>query len=75
MNKYTAPVISALAIIVLVVGYAVFIFLAIDRIDVGRVVKVVIALLVGGAVAGISAALVSRIKELRGGQEDDLGKY
>ena len=65
MGKYAAPVISALAIIALVVGYAVFIFLAIDEIDVGRIAKIVIGLLVGGAVVGISVALVSRIKEIR----------
>ena len=75
MGKYAAPILSALVIVVLSVGYAVFLFLIMDDIDVGRAVKVIIAILTGGVVVGISAALISRIKELKRGQEDDLGKY
>ena len=75
MNKYVAPVISALVIIALSVAYAIFLFLVLDEIDVVRAIRVMIAVGVGGVVVGISAALVSRIRELRGGQEDDLGKY
>ena len=75
MTKYVAPVVSALVIIALVASYAVFLFLILDDIDVARAVKMIIAIAAAFVVLGVSAALVSRIKELRGGQEDDLGKY
>ena len=75
MSKYVGPVISALVIIALAVAYALFFFFILDNIDVGRIIKIVIAAGAAFAVIGIGAALVSRIKELRGGQEDDISKY
>ncbi len=75
MNRYLAPVLSALVVAALAVGYAVFFFLVIEDIQIERAIKIVIAAGSLFVVIGVSAALLSRIKELRGGQEDDLGKY
>ena len=75
MSKYVAPVVSALVIMALAVLYALFYFFILEDIDVGRVIKIVIASISGFVIIGIGVALISRIKELRGGQEDDIGKY
>lgn len=75
MNKYVAPVLSALVVMMLAAGYAAFFFLVLDDMDVEKVVMVVIASISGLVVVGVAWALVARIRELRGGQEDDLGKY
>ena len=73
MRNYVAPVISALVIIVLAAGYAVFFFMVIRGIDATTSIKAIVAAAALFVVIGVSVALVSRIKELRGGQEDDLG--
>jgi hypothetical protein len=39
------------------------------------VVVVVVAAISGFVVIGVAVALILRIREIRGGQEDDIGKY
>ena len=75
MKNYAAPVLSALVIIVLAVAYAVFFILVLDEVDMGRAVKFIIAAVSLFVVIGVGAALVMRIKEIRGGEEDDISKY
>ena len=75
MGRYFAPVLSALVVIVLAAGYAVFVILLVDGADVDVWVKVAIAAVSLFVVGGVAVALVSRIRELKGGLEDDLGEY
>ena len=75
MSKYVAPVLSALVVIVLAAGYALFFFLVLQDAQVEQVVMVIIAAVSAFVVIGVGAALIFRIRELKGGQEDDLGKY
>lgn len=75
MNKYLPAILSALVVIVLAAAYAVFWFLVIDDAEMMNVVRIIIASISIFVVIGIAWALISRIRELRGGQEDDLGKY
>ncbi len=75
MKKYIAPVVSALVVIALAVGYTVFFFFVLRNIDMTNVIRYIIAGIALFVIIGIGAALVSRIKELHGGQEDDIGKY
>jgi membrane protein YdbS with pleckstrin-like domain len=75
MSKYVAPVLSALVVIVLAAGYALFFFLVLQDAQVEQVVMVIIAAVSAFVVIGVGAALILRIRELKGGQEDDLGKY
>ena len=75
MKKYIGAVVSALVVALLVAAYVVFWFYVIDEAEIVTIVKIgitVVALLVIG---GIGAALFSRIRELKRGQEDDIGKY
>ena len=75
MRKYVAPIVSGLIVMALAVLYAVFYFVILDGIEIEGVIKIVIASISGFVVIGVGIAIVSRIKELRGGQEDDISKY
>ena len=75
MNKYLPAILSALVVIVLAAAYAVFWFLVIDDAEMVNAVRIIIASISLFVVIGVAWALISRIRELRGGQEDDLGKY
>ena len=75
MNKYVAPILSALVVIVLAAAYALFFFLVLEDAEMDRVVMIIIAAISGFVVIGVGVALILRIREIRGGQEDDLGKY
>ena len=75
MNKYLPAILSALVVIVLAAAYAVFWFLVIDEAEMVNAVRIIIASISLFVVIGVAWALISRIRELRGGQEDDLGKY
>jgi len=75
MNKYLPAILSALVVIILAAAYAVFWFLVIDEAEMVNAVRIIIASISLFVVIGVAWALISRIRELRGGQEDDLGKY
>ena len=75
MKKYLPAILSALVVIALAAVYAVFWFFVLDDADVENVVRIIVALITLFVVVGVGWALISRIRELRGGQEDDLGKY
>ena len=75
MKKFFPAVLSALIVIVLAAGYAVFWFLVLDDAEIINAVRIIIASISLFVVIGVAWALISRIRELRGGQEDDLCKY
>ena len=75
MKGYVAPVVSALVVAGFAAAYAVFFFLVLEGSEVVGVIKWVIAAGALFVAGGMAAAVVSRIRELRGGQEDDIGKY
>ncbi len=71
-KKMIAPIVIALIIILYYVGIAVF-FVKISAIPaVIKVLMVVIPLALAAVMAGV---LISRIKEIQGGEEDDLSDY
>lgn len=74
-RKYLPAILSALVVILLTIGYAAFIYLAVMEVDVTVVVKVLIAAGALFVIGGVGWALMSRIRELKEGQEDDLGQY
>ena len=75
MNKAIGAILSALVVILLAAAYAVFWFLVLDDADMVNAVRFIIAGVSLFVVIGVAWALVSRILELKRGQEDDLGKY
>ena len=71
-KKMIAPIVIALIIILYYVGIAVF-FVKIPVIPaVIKVLMVMIPLALAAVMAGV---LISRIKEIQGGEEDDLSQY
>lgn len=71
-KKMIAPVVIALIIILYYIGIAVF-FVKIPGIPaVIKILMVVIPLALAAVMTGV---LISRIKEIRGGEEDDLSQY
>jgi len=75
MNKYMPAILSALVVILLAAAYAAFWFLVIDEADIENIVRIIVAVISLFVVVGVGWALISRIRELKGGQEDDIGKY
>ncbi|TFH04146.1 MAG: hypothetical protein E4H09_04060 [Spirochaetales bacterium] len=75
MKKYLPAILSALVVIALVAAYAAFIFLAIDEVDVTNCLRIIMAVIVLFVTIGVGWALISRIREIKQGVEDDLGKY
>lgn len=71
-KKMIAPIVVALVIIVYYVGIAVF-FMTIPGIPGSvKILMVVIPLILAVVMFGV---LISRIKEIKGGEEDDLSQY
>ena len=76
MKKYMAPVAAAAAVILLVVGYVAFIYFAVfGSLNIGLVLKIVIAVGTLLVIGVIITVLIQRIREIQGGKENDIGKY
>ena len=75
MKRYVAPVLSAIGAGIVIIAIGVFYFRIFKEIPGGSVIGFIA---VTGVLAGLGvliAVLIQRIKELKGGEEDDLGKY
>ena len=71
-KKMIAPIVIALVMILYYVGIAVF-FMTISVIPaIVKILMVVIPLILAAVMLGV---LISRIKEIQGGEEDDLSQY
>ena len=71
-KKMVAPVIITVVMVLYYVGIGIL-FLMVPEIPVlMKILMVVIPLLLAGVMIGV---LVSRIKEIRSGEDDDLSKY
>ncbi len=74
-RSYVPAILSALVVIALIAAYFGGVLFVIRKVTDAVLIQVIIAGLGLVGVVGIGWALVSRILELRGGQEDDIGKY
>ena len=71
-KKMVAPIVIASIMIVYYIGVAA-IFMAIPSISAGiKILMIVIPLILAAIMLGV---LISRIKEIKGGEEDDLSQY
>ncbi|MBD5459248.1 MAG: hypothetical protein HDR27_11835 [Lachnospiraceae bacterium] len=71
-KKMIAPIIVSLIIIIYYIGIAAF-FTAVPGIPAGlRILMIVVPLILAAVMLGV---LISRIKEIQGGEEDDLSQY
>ncbi len=71
-KKMVAPIVVALIIILYYVGIAVFFVMIPGISTVIKILMAVIPLVLAVVMAGV---LISRIKEINGGEEDDLSQY
>ena len=76
MSKYAAPTIVSLIVIGLVVGYATMLYFLINStVDISLVIKIIIAAVSLFVIGATLAVLIQRIKELKGGKENDISQY
>ena len=69
------PILSALAVGIIIAAFGIFYFVVFKKIPGASIIGFIFA---GGALAGLAAlaaVLYQRIKEIKRGEEDDLGKY
>ncbi len=75
MKRYIAPVLSALAVGIVIAAFGIFYFLIFKEIPGARVIRFIFASGVLIGVGALTAVLIQRIREIKRGEEDDLGKY
>ena len=71
MNKKVAPVIVSLCLI----GYYLVAIFSLVKLNIPFIIKLAIIILSIIVTFVIIKVLIERIKEINGGEEDDLGKY
>ena len=75
MRKHTKKFIAPIIICILILVYAIFwatILVAMPMLGIFKAISLIIPLGIAGLIIW---ALVSRIKEIKGGEEDDISKY
>ena len=71
-KKMIAPIVVAVVVVLYYVGIAIC-FMSVTDIPVAvRILMVVVPLILSAVMIGV---LISRIKEIKGGEEDDLSQY
>ena len=74
-RNYLPAILSALVVIALSAGYFGGVLFVVRSVTNAVLVQVIIAGVGLVGIGGVGWALVSRILELKRGQEDDIGKY
>ena len=71
LNKKVAPLIVSLCLI----GYYIVVIFSLVKISIPFIIKMVISIISIILTFVVIKVLIERIKEINGGEEDDLGKY
>ena len=71
-KKMAAPIIVALIVVLYYIGIAVLMIVMPGIPAIFRILMIVVPLILAAVMIGV---LISRIKEIKGGEEDDLSKY
>lgn len=75
MSKYVIPVIIVLIVLLFLAGYGLGILSIPDATPSVQIIKLVFILGIIVLSIGLVLVLIQRFKEIKGGNEDDLGKY
>ncbi len=76
MKKQTKKLIAPITITILIVCYFIFyIWLGLAETDIPLVVKILLTIFFIGLIILSIYMLLERIKEIKGGEEDDISKY
>ena len=75
MKRYVAPVLSALAAGIIIAAFGVFYFVLFRKIPGASIIGLLFAALALIGLGVLAAVLIQRIREIKRGEDDDLGKY
>ena len=75
MKRYIAPFISAIVVALIIVAFGLFYFLIFKEIPGTGYIRFIFTSITVVAVGVMAAVLIQRMKEIKEGDEDDLGKY
>ena len=75
MKRYIAPFISAIAVALIIVAFGLFYFLIFKEMPGTGYIRFIFIAITIVAVGVMVAVLIQRIREIKEGDEDDLGKY
>jgi hypothetical protein len=70
-NKKIAPFVAAICL----AGYYIVFAMAFIKLNVPRIIKIIAVMVSIIITVVVVSVLIERIKEINGGEEDDLGKY
>ena len=71
-KKMAAPIIVALIVVLYYIGIAVLMIVMPGIPVIFRILMIIVPLILAAVMRGVR---ISRIKEIKGGEEDDLSKY
>ena len=75
MQKHTKKMIAPIVITVLVIAYFLFYFTQLMSAVDSTALKLLLGIRPAALGAAMISVLIQRIREIKGGEEDDLGKY
>jgi len=75
MKRYVAPMVSAIAAAILIVVFGFFYYFIFKEIPGTGIIQFIFIAVTFIAVGVLIAVLLQRIREIKEGEEDDLGKY
>ena len=75
MNKMIAPVFFALITAIAISVFGMLYIWAAGMIPGGLIVQIIISVIAASLVTTLTVVLIQRIKEIKRGEDDDLGKY
>jgi hypothetical protein len=75
MGKYLKKLIAPVIITICLTCYHVIYGIVIVKLNIPNIIKIIALIFSIVITIAIIAVLIERIKEIKGGEEDDLGKY
>lgn len=75
MKRYVAPILSALAVGIIIAAFGIFYFVIFKKIPGASIIGLLFAALALIGLGVLAAVLIQRIREIKRGEDDDLGKY
>ena len=75
MKRYIAPFISAIVVALVIVAFGLFYFIIFREIPGTGFIRFIFIAVTLTAVGVLVTVLIQRIREIKEGEEDDLGKY
>lgn len=74
-KRYTAPIVVAVLMILTALAGGVFYFWIFSEAAFPAFVRVLTVAITLGVIGTLAAVLIQRLKEIQGGEEDDISKY